>query len=434
MVFEATFLKTMAKNKKRANDGEGASCSSSPPLKRQKISAASSSSSISDEMAARNLVLEQRLQSSEDEVASLSERLQLQEEENQRQEEENNQRFQLQEEENIQRLLAMREGMVRYGLPFNGKTTDIDIIDNLTRLSPLAVHYNANVTNQFIRDIPELLWWQKILQSFLNLEDLSILRSTNTFFQSYWQSVLKQNVIRVPQGCPTVEKAMALADVFSEKKVYTKNDPLKIKLDAGVHKIVGEQWGQMNVTCSHITFVGKGKDHTTIRGGFTVTNQQNVKFEELAVTNQSGNGFYLLGSETTVDVLKCVVKECGGTGMSVAGGATVTATQCEIMENGGSGMYCDGANTKARLNDCTMHHNGNDGLYAYDHAVVDLHGTKTDIHSNKGRGILASYRAKVNIHLPSQHNTSHDNVGEDRRQWGGGSIANINADGTFTHT
>jgi hypothetical protein len=63
---------------------------------------------------------------------------------------------------------------------------------------------------------------------------------------------------------------------------------------------------------------------------------------------------------------------------------------------------------------------------------VDLHGTKTDIHSNKRHGIRATSRGKVNIHLPSQHNTSHDNVGEDRSQ-DGGSIANINADGTFTH-
>jgi hypothetical protein len=64
---------------------------------------------------------------------------------------------------------------------------------------------------------------------------------------------------------------------------------------------------------------------------------------------------------------------------------------------------------------------------------VDLRGTKTDIHSNKSRGIGAYDRVKVNIHLPSQHNTSHDNVREDRTQVRGGSIANINADGTFTH-
>ena len=80
-----------------------------------------------------------------------------------------------------------------------------------------------------------------------------------------------------------------------------------------------------------------------------------------------------------------------------------------------------------------MHHNGNDGLSACGDAVVDLHGTKTDIHSNKRMGIYATRDAKVNIHLPSQHNTTHDNVGEDRFQEEDGSIANINADGTFTH-
>jgi hypothetical protein len=80
-----------------------------------------------------------------------------------------------------------------------------------------------------------------------------------------------------------------------------------------------------------------------------------------------------------------------------------------------------------------MHHNGANGLIADDHVVVDLHGTKTAIHSNKQFGIGATTNAKVNIHLPSQHNTSHDNVDADRYQEGGGSIANINADGTFTH-
>jgi len=118
----------------------------------------------------------------------------------------------------------------------------------------------------------------------------------------------------------------------------------------------------------------------------------------------------------------------------VSSGATVTATQCEFMENGYHGVSCYDADTKVRLDDCQMHHNnGRNGLAAYDHAVVDLHGTNTDIHSSKRHGIGASSRGKVNIHLPSQHNTSHDNVREDRIQILGGSIANINADGTFTH-
>jgi hypothetical protein len=243
---------------------------------------------------------------------------------------------------------------------------------------------------------------------------------------------MAQNVIRVPQGCPTVEKAIALAVIFSERKEYTTDDPLKIRLDEGVHEIVG-QHGRMNVTCSHITFVGKGKVQTTIRGGFNVENQQHVTFEELTITSRRGAGLWLEGSETNVDVLNCVVKKCEGTGMWVHNGATVAATQCEFMENGHFGVYCHGSNTKARLNNSTMHHNGEDGLVAVDHVVVDLHGTKTDIHSNKDDGIYATDRGKVQIHLPSQHNTSHDNVRENRLQFTGGSIANMNADGTFTH-
>jgi len=121
----------------------------------------------------------------------------------------------------------------------------------------------------------------------------------------------------------------------------------------------------------------------------------------------------LRGSETNVDVLKCAVKECWHSGMYVHVGVTVTATDSEFMENG-TGVFCYGANTKARLNDCTMHHNGEDGLWANDHAVVDIHGTKMDIHFNKGKGIYATDNAKVNIHLISDHNTTHDNVGEDR--------------------
>ena len=119
--------------------------------------------------------------------------------------------------------------------------------------------------------------------------------------------------------------------------------------------------------------------------------------------------------------------------MDVTDGATVTATQCEFMENVHYGVVCDGATTKARFNDCTVHHNGLDGLGATGHAVVDLHGTKTDIHSNGRNGIRAHSRGKVNIHLPSQHNTTHDNDRQNRFQQEGGSIANINADGTFTH-
>jgi hypothetical protein len=222
---------------------------------------------------------------------------------------------------------------------------------------------------------------------------------------------------------------MDLAVIFSERKEYTAAQPLEIRLEQGVH----ETDRPMNVACSHITFVGKGKDHTTIRGGFNVVNQQDVRFEGLAVTNTRGYGLYLKGSETKVDMLKCFVNECEITGMIVKEGAILTATQCEFMENGGHGLCCDDEHTQVRLNDCTIHHNGKDGLNASTHAVVDLLGANTNIHSNKEVGMYATDDAKVNIHLSSEHNTAHDNRNGDRTQTDGGSIANMNADGTFTH-
>jgi hypothetical protein len=93
---------------------------------------------------------------------------------------------------------------------------------------------------------------------------------------------------------------------------------------------------------------------------------------------------------------------------------------------------------KKRLNDCTMHHTITTmGIMVCGHFVLSwiFMGQKTVIHSNKRYGIRAVYRGKVNIHWLSQHNTCtpQGNVGEDRHQQSGGSIANINAIGTFTH-
>jgi hypothetical protein len=297
-------------------------------------------------------------------------------------------------------------------------------------------------SSRWVNKVPHDIWVHQILHPFLDLKALSTLGRCNTFFEEYWQYVLKQNVIRVPEGCPTVHQAMDLAVVFSERNECTRANPVKVEVGEGEHVMVGVT-GQYpglstHVSCNNITIVGKGKSKTTILGGFSVNGKQNVKMAQLsvtnAVTNDAGFGLLCNGSGTNVDVTECCFKKCLDSGMDVTNGATVTATRCDFIENRQCGVSCFDANTKVRLNDSTMHHNGIHGLYAEgEHAVVDLHGTTTDIHSNKMDGIYASSRAKVNIHLPSQHNTSYDNVEEDRFQDAGGSIANINTDGTFTH-
>ena len=313
----------------------------------------------------------------------------------------------------------------------------------------------------WVRKLPDEVWTCHVLpcSTLKELLELSCLNTGKSVFNKFWKDVVEschhirviccsttrngegQTQIDIPEGkgglpqlyCTTIERAVYVVTHMTVPGTVT------VELSKGIYELSPSVMncvvyhGCMNVTCSNITFVGKGQDQTTIIGGIKVYNQQCVKFEELTVTNPNGRGLAFGGKDTTGDVLKCVVKECGHIGMWVRDGATVTATDSEFMENGGHGVCCSGANTKARLNDCQMHHNGGNGLSAYLHAVLDLHGTKTDIHSNKQRGIHACSRGKINIHLPSQHNTSHDNVTEDRGQHLGGSIANINADGTFTH-
>jgi len=280
----------------------------------------------------------------------------------------------------------------------------------------------------------------KILHPFLDWKALSTVGRCNTFFEEYWQYVTKQLVIQVPEDFPTMNQAMDLAVVFSERNECTTENPVRVEVGEGVHVMVGvvhpnddENNHTTHVSCSNITIVGKGKSNTAIYGGFIVHGKQNVKIEQLTIKNEAGFGLLCVGSGTTVDVTECCFNKCRSYGMFAREGATATATRCDFIENGECGVVSDGANTKFRLNDSTAHHNKMHGVLAFAHAAVDIHGTKTDIHSNIGDGVCAIMNAKVNIHLSSQHNTTHDNGGENREQRDGGSIANINTDGTFTH-
>jgi hypothetical protein len=196
----------------------------------------------------------------------------------------------------------------------------------------------------------------------------------NTFFEEYWQYVLKQNVIRVPEGCPTVNQAMDLAVVFSERNECTRENPVQVVDGEGEHVMVGVTAPGMyarlltHVSCNNITIVGKSKGKTTILGGFFVTGKQNVKIEQLSATN-TGCGLVCAESGTNVDVTECCFQKCGHAGMAVNDGAIVTATRCDFMENGQCGDSCFGTNAKVRLNDSTIHHNGMHGLGAGDHML-----------------------------------------------------------------
>jgi hypothetical protein len=157
-------------------------------------------------------------------------------------------------------------------------------------------------SSRWVNKVPHDIWVYKIFQPFLDLKALSTLRRCNTFFEEYWQYVLKQNIIRVPEGCPTMHQAMDLAVVFSERNECTRENPVKVQVGAGEHEMVGVKIGcsgiSTHVCCSNIMIVGNGKSKTTILGGLYVNGKQNVKIEQLAVTNDAGFGLYCQGSGT----------------------------------------------------------------------------------------------------------------------------------------
>ena len=112
----------------------------------------------------------------------------------------------------------------------------------------------------------------------------------------------------------------------------------------------------------------------------------------------------------------------------------LVATRCEFA-NSSSGAVVQGLNlsgsayasslTSATFKNCVFHDNRSYGIYASNSATIHLHGEATAINSNGGYGIYAILSAKVIIHLPSHHNTTYDNRGQDRRTYSGGTITNV---------
>jgi len=112
---------------------------------------------------------------------------------------------------------------------------------------------------------------------------------------------LKRNTFRVPEQVPTIDEAMRIGFNLSIQKVYLKEKPLVVVLSEGEHVVEGS-WTRsdsamfqktVDITCSNISFVGQGKDKTTVHGGIRVSNKKNVTLKSLTLTNPNGHGLYL---------------------------------------------------------------------------------------------------------------------------------------------
>ena len=145
----------------------------------------------------------------------------------------------------------------------------------------------------------------------------------------------------------------------------------------------------------------------------------------MTVTNKGVNahGIYMMNAK--VELMDVVLKGCSNCALNidnVTSETTVVATRCEFA-NSHYGARLYGRLTSGTFNNCVFNDNLNGGIFGYK-STIHLHGEATAIHSNKN-GIYASVSCTVLIHLPSHHNTSYNNGGNDRYTNSGGTITNV---------
>ena len=102
----------------------------------------------------------------------------------------------------------------------------------------------------------------------------------------------------------------------------------------------------------------------------------------------------------------------------------LVATRCAFA-NSRDGARVHGSLASAKFNNCVFNDNEYDGIQGFE-STIHLHGEATAIHSNGRSGVFSAHASgKVLIHLPSHHNTSYNNEGEDRQTSMGGTITNV---------
>jgi len=326
---------------------------------------------------------------------------------------------------------SSRVALQKYGPFWNGTTTDPEIIAVLVNNRDDAFHYDAETSRlDLVQEV-----WEHVIIPFFNVKELAMLRPTCKWCDEQWQEFLKRNTFRVPEQVPTIDEAMRISFNLAKQKEYLKESPLMVVLSEGEHVVEGS-WtdsggsvleNTLGITCSNISFIGQGKDKTTVHGGFGVSNKKNVTVKSLTLTNPNlANGFGLgvEGEEASVEMMGVSVKECKYAGLFVKSDASVKATQCEFSENGEDGVAVIGG-SKGIFTDCFIHHNRGNGVFACDEgALVELRGEQTEIHHNPQEGLSAFTNATINIYIPSRSITAlvHDNEGRDLDTFDGGKI------------
>ena len=304
-----------------------------------------------------------------------------------------------------------------------------DPVANNKRLISKTIIYDESKPNQWLDD-PPLEIWDHVIIPMLGLKDLALARPVCTFFEAYWQDKFSNNTLpmRVGLDVATIDQAMSVIEILSTRREYTKLNPFCVLLGKGDHEIIStwkdedgdEISTTLGITRSNITFLGVGKEITTILGGFRIDNLENITFKNMSVTSTGGDDG-IIANKSQVELFDVALKGCAEFALVVASATTLVATHCEFA-NSTYGAGVNGSLTSATFKNCVFHDNEYAGIETSNKATIHLHGEATAIHSNEVFGIAAWDSAKVLIHLPSNHNTVYNNTREDRNAVSGATI------------
>jgi hypothetical protein len=305
-----------------------------------------------------------------------------------------------------------------------------------SKLGYKTIIYDESIANQWL-DEPPLEVWDHHIIPLLSLKDLALSRPVCTFFEAYWQDKFSNNVLplRVGNDVATINDVMGVIEILSGRREYTKLNPFIVLLGKGDHQITpnwtippgNALYKTFGVTRSNITFLGEGKDTTTILGGFHIENLENITFKNMTLTNTSVNGHGIFTSNAKVELFDVALTGCGFGALSILSSTsetTLVATRCEFA-NSEYGAIIQGGLISATFKNCLFHDNELHGIYGGREATIHLHGEATAIYSNQVGISAVGSKTKVLIRLPSRHNTSYNNTRNDRTTRGGATITNV---------
>ena len=320
---------------------------------------------------------------------------------------------------------SLRIGQHQFG-PFWEENT------NGTPTVSLTVSNTSSVDR--LTNLPELVVDHQLI-SFMGIVEVAMMREVNRYFEPFWRRRFDNNLVPIciPYDFPTMEKAMRVIETIP--KQYTEASPLVVELGKGEHQITSsftdsqgyKYLTTLGIKLNNISVVGKGKDETTILGGFGIWEKENITFKNMTVTNTSKDGIGINMSDSKVKLIDVALKGSDYAAFYTSFSSSETkvkATRCEFA-NSPYGAYVIGSLVSTTFKNCVFHDNSNDGIYGTQSATIHLHGEATAVHSNGDTGIGAYRSGKVIIHLPSNHNTIYNNGREDRDTMNGGTITNV---------